>query len=120
MNDSSDWALDRDIFLQIQKLVGNLEVDLFASRLNHQLDKYVSWKPDGRLSTVLERDTGVCLSTICNDREMSGKNNERQSDIDINSSHLAGQAVVPTDITNVDSGSNTASQLPGTSEVPTG
>jgi len=46
VNDSSDWALDRDIFLQIQKLVGNLEVDLFASRLNHQLDKYVSWKPD--------------------------------------------------------------------------
>ena len=38
VNDSIDWALDRDIFLQIQKLVGNLEVDLFASRLNHQLD----------------------------------------------------------------------------------
>jgi len=75
---------------------------------------------NGRLSTVLERNTGVCLPTICNDREMSGKNNERQSDIDINSSHLAGPALVPTDITNVDSGSNTASQLPGTSEVPIG
>ena len=46
INDSSDWCLNRQIFHQIQKLIGELEVDIFASRLNYQLKKIVSWKPD--------------------------------------------------------------------------
>ena len=34
------------LFSQINKKFGPLEVDLFASRLTHQLDCYFSWRPD--------------------------------------------------------------------------
>ena len=44
--DSSDWCLNRQIFLKIQKLIGELEIDLFASTLNYQLKKFGSWNPD--------------------------------------------------------------------------
>ena len=45
-NDATEWMLNPNIF---QKLVQNFflpKIDLFASRLNHQTPKFVSWKPD--------------------------------------------------------------------------
>ena len=44
--DSSDWKVDPLMFQTIQEKWGPLEVDLFASRLTHQLPKFVSWRPD--------------------------------------------------------------------------
>ena len=44
--DSGDWMLDKTIFNQIMKLLGWCKIDLFASRLNHQLPQYFSWKAD--------------------------------------------------------------------------
>ena len=45
MKDLSDWKLCPAVFHQINKRLGPLEVDLFASRLTHQLQMYVSWRP---------------------------------------------------------------------------
>ena len=42
----SEWQLDTKVFRLIDHTVGSLEIDLFASRLNHQCDKYISWHPD--------------------------------------------------------------------------
>ena len=44
--DRSDWRLLTEIFQQISRSLGPVEVDLFSNRLNAQLEKYVSWKPD--------------------------------------------------------------------------
>ena len=44
--DRSDWMLCPDTFHQINKRLGPLEVDLFASRLTHQLPTCVSWRSD--------------------------------------------------------------------------
>ena len=41
--DSSDWKLNPKIFSQIVR--GIPQIDLFASQLNHQLPKYMSWHP---------------------------------------------------------------------------
>ena len=41
--DSSDWKFNPKIFSQIVKIRGIRQIDLFASRLNHQLSKYMSW-----------------------------------------------------------------------------
>ncbi|XP_070570048.1 uncharacterized protein [Ptychodera flava] len=41
VEDSSSWRLDPMIFKQIQKMWGPLNVDLFASRLNYQIDRYI-------------------------------------------------------------------------------
>ena len=45
-HDQTEWKLDPDIFHRITSQLIKPEVDLFASRLNFQLDRYVSWKPD--------------------------------------------------------------------------
>lgn len=42
-----EWKLNPEVFHQIQTVLGVTDdVDLFASRVNHQLDRYVSWQPD--------------------------------------------------------------------------
>ena len=46
INDDAEWMLHQDIFHNIEKVVGKIDIDLFASRLNHQKQNYVSYKPD--------------------------------------------------------------------------
>ena len=46
MKDRTDWRLCPEVFAHNNRLFGLLQVDLFASRLTHQLLKYVSWHPD--------------------------------------------------------------------------
>ena len=46
MKDRSDWRLDPEVFHQIQERWGPLEVDMFASRLTTQLERFFSWRPD--------------------------------------------------------------------------
>ena len=45
-NERIEWQLKPGIFLKIIDIFGTPEIDLFACRLNNQLPKYVSWKPD--------------------------------------------------------------------------
>ena len=44
--DSSEWKLDPKVFQGLVQLMGNPVVDLLASRLNHQLPQYITWRPD--------------------------------------------------------------------------
>ena len=44
--DSSEWKLDPVIFRQICQILGKPQVDLFASRVSHQLPRYMSRKKD--------------------------------------------------------------------------
>lgn len=41
-----EWQLDPEVFQAISKVLGGCDIDLFASRVNAQLEKYVSWKAD--------------------------------------------------------------------------
>ena len=41
-----EWQLDPRVFTQVTKELGGVDVDLFASRLNAQCTKVVSWQPD--------------------------------------------------------------------------
>ena len=43
---SAEWQLHRRVFQNILTLLGQCQVDLFATRLNHQLPQYMSWRPD--------------------------------------------------------------------------
>ena len=42
----TDWELDWEVFRKIEKIFGEVTVDLFASRENAKLEKFVSWKPE--------------------------------------------------------------------------
>ena len=45
-NEATEWQLNPKIFQKITKTYFLPNIDLFASRLNHQLPRYVSWHPD--------------------------------------------------------------------------
>lgn len=47
LNDNLEWSLNQKVYHRlVQRLKLNPQVDLFASRLNAQIRKFVSWKPD--------------------------------------------------------------------------
>ena len=52
INDDIEWMLDTDIFQEICQILGKPEIDLFASRINHQLPKYISFLPDSEAFAI--------------------------------------------------------------------
>ena len=52
LNEDLEWALDMDIFQEIVCRFGKPGIDLFASRLNHKLEKYISFRPDPNAMAV--------------------------------------------------------------------
>lgn len=51
-NDRTEWMLNREDFHKVVSFFGLPEIDLFASRLNAQLSRYVSWLPDPNAESV--------------------------------------------------------------------
>lgn len=51
-DDETEWMLNQNLFKKITEEFGVPEIDLFASRLNSQLKRYISWKPDPGSETV--------------------------------------------------------------------
>jgi len=45
-HDETEWKLNEEVFHSIVDKWGMPVIDMFASRLNYQIDKYVSWGPD--------------------------------------------------------------------------
>ena len=45
-HDNIEWEISDKIFKGVCKTFFVPDIDLFASRLNHKTDKYISWKPD--------------------------------------------------------------------------
>ena len=43
---SAEWKLDPYVFKQVARRFAPIQVDLFATRINTQLEQYISWKPD--------------------------------------------------------------------------
>ncbi len=51
-DDSTEWMLDPIMFQKVCVLLGTPDIDLFASRLNKQLPRYISWKPDPEAEAI--------------------------------------------------------------------
>lgn len=51
-NDNIEWMLNPDIFSMLTGIWGKPDIDLFASRVNRQLPRFVSWKPDAEAENV--------------------------------------------------------------------
>ena len=68
---SAEWHLDQKIFCQIVKALGECNADLFATRLNTQLEQFVSWRPDQNavgtdaLQIPWDRYSGYAISPFC-------------------------------------------------------
>ena len=45
-NDHLEWCLNKKVFDKIRTRLGYADIDLFATRLNCQIQKYCSWEAD--------------------------------------------------------------------------
>lgn len=45
-NDRHEWKLNETIFRDLCRIFGTPSIDLFASRLNKQVNRFCSWRPD--------------------------------------------------------------------------
>ncbi len=45
-NPRTEWTLDLQVFDEIVKNLGQVDIDMFASAINHKLDSYVAWQSD--------------------------------------------------------------------------
>ena len=103
--DWNDWKLKSDVILP---LITECQVDLFASRLSHQLDKYVSWRPDPNaldtdaFAIKLEQHDSVCLSSVQSHPCSPAQSESRECDPGVSSSTLVGPTVVASVDRNVD------------------
>ena len=53
--DKSDWKLSPEVFAKICQKLGTPSIDLFASRMSHQLSVYMAWKldPESQATSVM-------------------------------------------------------------------
>ena len=63
--DNTEWKLDENIFRSMLKKLETPCVDLFASRLNHQLDCYVAWEPDPDAFAIDAFTLDWCTWSLC-------------------------------------------------------
>ena len=45
ISETTEWKLSTHLFQKISSIFGNPTLDLFASRMSYQTDRYISWKP---------------------------------------------------------------------------
>ena len=41
-----EWGLDQTAFNELKRKLGEPDIDMFASRLNHKTTHYIAWTPD--------------------------------------------------------------------------
>lgn len=51
-NDNVEWMLDRFVFQKLVQRWKEPDIDLFASRLNYQIARFASWKPDPEAEVI--------------------------------------------------------------------
>ena len=52
LEDATEWKLKLAVFQKIVKKLGKPEIDLFASRTNKQLERYVSQHPEQHVMAI--------------------------------------------------------------------
>ena len=48
LDDATEWKLNHALFHKIAEKFGKPDIDLFTTRINKQLDRYVFWHPETR------------------------------------------------------------------------
>ena len=102
-NDSLEWMLNPQVFQQILLKMHRLEVDLFASRINHQLTAFVSWRPEpgtmacDALNLNWGLMKGYLFPPFLPDSSLHKKDPARSGRMHLDHTSLEEQAMVPSD-----------------------
>ena len=51
-NETIEWKLSTHLFQKISCMFWNPTLDLFASRINYQIGRYISWEPDPKAIAI--------------------------------------------------------------------
>jgi len=96
-NDWTEWKLDQQVLSDTFFLLGKPDLGLFASRLDHQLTRYVSWIPDpnavGVDAFTLDWEI-VCFSSFQFNSTSSAKGGRGSSRSNLGGSSLANPVLV--------------------------
>ena len=121
--DSSDWKLNPEMFQALAERWGPLEIDLFASRLSHQLPTFVSWRPDplavhsDAFSLSWQSMKGYAFPPFALIGQMSAANvNPESGAINTGSASMASSAMVPTTAPALHRHPSALSDVPSTSD----
>ena len=52
LNETIGWKLSTHLFQKISSMFRNPTLDLFASRIYYQINRYISWKPDPKALAI--------------------------------------------------------------------
>ena len=116
-NDSLEQMLNPQVFQQILLKMQGLGVDLFASRINHQLTAFVSWRPE---PGVMACDAfnlnwglmkGYLFPPFLPDSSLHKKDPARSGRMHLDHTSLEEQAMVPSD--SISPGNQTAAVTQG-------
>ena len=78
LQESHKWKFCPTVLKQICSHLGKPLLDLFASRLCHQLPQYIVWQPDPQsVATGLGVPISVCIFIILNDRKSIKESSKR-------------------------------------------
>ena len=101
VRDETEWMLNDNLFKKLTDVYFIPTIDLFASRLNFQLQKYVSWKPDPEAIAIdafticWTCELFYCYSTFQHNTSSDTENSDRQSRGVDRSAILADTVLVP-------------------------
>ena len=114
--DSLEWMLNHRVFQQILLKMHGIEVDLFASRINHQLTAFVSWRPEpGAMAcNAFNLNWGlmkVTFSHLLPDSSLHKKDSARSGRMHFDHISLEEQAMVSSD--SISSGRQTVAVTQG-------
>ena len=97
---SNNWRPNNRVFSQISKQMGPLELNQFAGRLNAQVTKYVSLKPDQMAIATdafmikIGQTAGLCISSILHYTSLSGKS-AKGGDAENHNTGMAESTILP-------------------------
>ena len=79
-NSSNEWILNKTVFQKLIQSLGSVDASLLASRLCHQISRYIGWQPDPHTWMDAFQINWINLkaysSTICSNREGVSQSNE--------------------------------------------
>ena len=100
--DSSNWKLNPHMFSQSVNIRCVPQIDLFASRLNNQLSKYMFWHPEEPLR--------VCVPSTLLNRKDTSQSMEGPVSVSHHNTSMTNSAMVHNFTLSVSSASNTSTQ----------
>ena len=99
--ESTEWMLSPRIFKQIVYVYRMPVIDMFASYLNHQAPKYLSWTLDPQavgmdacILSKLEQRSPLHVFSLQSDSKMYSENNRRQGNCTFNNTSMAVKTTV--------------------------